>query len=66
MHKRRAVLIVAGLLAVAAFAQPPSADIRILTHDTADVSPRSVQAALDLGIVALDVLVTWTGEATKR
>jgi hypothetical protein len=38
----------------------PSADIRILTHDATDRAPMRVQAALDLGVMAFSVLITWT------
>lgn len=66
MRNRRIGLIVAAALLVAFAARPPSADIRILTHDRADQSPRRVQAALDLGIVAVSVLVTWTAKHLTR
>ena len=51
-----------ALLALVAVARHPSADIQILTHDAADRAPHQVKAALDLGLVAVSVLVTWTGE----
>ncbi|WP_353204214.1 hypothetical protein [Sphingomonas sp.] len=51
-----------ALLALVAVARHPSADIQILTHDAADRAPHHVKAALDLGLVAVSVLVTWTGE----
>ena len=51
-------LAAAALLIVAA--RHPSADIRILTHDTADGTPHRFLAAVDLGLVAISVLVTWT------
>lgn len=38
----------------------PSADIRILTHEASDQSPARVQAAVDLGVMAVSLLVTWT------
>ena len=44
-------------------ARHPSADIRILTHDESDRAPHRIQAAVDLGLVAVSVLITWT---TKR
>ena len=54
-------LAAAALLIMAA--RHPSADIRILTHDNADRAPHRFLAAVDLGLVAISVLVTWT---TKR
>jgi hypothetical protein len=63
MHSRRIGLgFCAALLLVLAI-RHPSADIRILTHDASDRAPHRVQAAVDLGLVAVSVLITWT---TKR
>lgn len=60
MRERRiGLLFVIALLLVLAV-RHPSADIRILTHDAADRKPARVQAALDLGVIAVSVLVTWT------
>lgn len=36
------------------------ADIRILTHQVGDKSPEQIQAGIDLGVIAVSVLVTWT------
>jgi hypothetical protein len=60
MQRRRTLLIAAALLAVVAAARHPTADIEILTHQTGDPAPRKVQAAVDLGIVAVKFLLTWT------
>lgn len=48
------------MLAVAAAARHPTADIEILTHQVGDPAPHRVQAAVDLGIVAVNFLLTWT------
>ncbi|HEX8383310.1 MAG TPA: hypothetical protein VF592_08045 [Sphingomonas sp.] len=62
MRNHRKLIVAGGLgLAVLTF-QHPTADFRILTHDTRDPSPRQVKAALDLGLMAVSVLVTWTGQ----
>ena len=58
-ERRTGLAIVVALLLVLAW-RHPSADIRILTHDRADVAPHRVQAAVDLGVMAVNVLVTWT------
>jgi uncharacterized membrane protein YphA (DoxX/SURF4 family) len=58
--RRTAALLIVVVLLVAVTMRHPSADIRILTHDSADRSPVRVQAAFDLGLVAVSVLVTWT------
>jgi len=62
MRNRRIVLVTGSLLLLALAARHPSADIRVLTHDTADRAPHRVQAAVDLGLVAVSVLYTWTGK----
>lgn len=41
------------------------ADIRILTHQIGDKSPEQIQAGIDLGVVAISVLVTWTKRQLK-
>ncbi len=47
-----------GLLAVSA--RHPTADVRVLTHETGDRSPQRLQAAVDLGLVGVSLLLTWT------
>lgn len=60
MRDRRKLMF-AGAAALALLAaNHPSAGIRILTHDVADPSPQRVEAAVDLGLLAVSVLVTWT------
>lgn len=65
VRNRRIMLGMFALLALVAVARHPSADIRILTHDASDPTPHQVKAALDLGLVAVSVLVTWTGEQLR-
>ncbi|WP_260599769.1 hypothetical protein [Sphingomonas endolithica] len=60
MRERRIGFCIAIALMLLVAVRHPSADIRILTHDSADRAPARVQAAVDLGIVAVSVLVTWT------
>jgi hypothetical protein len=36
------------------------ADLRVLMHRPDDLAPQRVQAAFDLGLVGLSVLVTWS------
>ncbi len=58
---RRRITIVAISVALIAMAQRhPIADIRLITHDLTDRSPRRVQAAFDLGAFGVSFLYTWT------
>lgn len=67
MRTRRIALVAgAGLLLALAVQQHPSAEIRILTHDVADLSPRRMEAAVDLGVTGVSVLVTWTAQRIVR
>ena len=59
MWRRRTFLIAAVLLVIAA-ARHPTANIEILTHRAGDPAPHKMQAAVDLGIVAVKFLLTWT------
>ena len=61
--KRRIALAggAAALLAITAMPHP-TANIHILTHDVADKAPRKIQAAFDLGVMAISVLYTWTAK----
>ena len=60
-YRRKLMILGAAALALVAVKQP-SADIRIVTHDLKDPAPRQVKAAVDLGLMAVSVLVTWTGQ----
>lgn len=67
MDKRRQIALAVGILSLAAVAsQPPSADIRILTHRSGDMSPARFQAAVDLGLASASILVTWTADRLVR
>lgn len=59
--RRKLMFLGAAALAFVAVKQP-SADIRIVTHDLKDPAPHQVKAAVDLGLMAVSVLVTWTGQ----
>lgn len=60
MRDRRKLLIAGGLALAIMAVQRPTADIRLITHDIGDPTPHRVQAAVDLGLMAVSVLVTWT------
>lgn len=68
MDRRRLRIGIAAVAALAllALASPHNrADIRILTHDKGDLSPHKMQAVIDLGIVAISVLYTWTAKVVR-
>lgn len=48
------------MLATVAVVRHPSADIEILAHQTGDPAPYRLQATVDLGMVAVKFLLTWT------
>jgi hypothetical protein len=61
--RRRRILLALGVLALAVMlVRHPTADLRIITHDIADPSPRKIEAAVDLGLFAVSLLVTWTAK----
>ncbi|MET0249001.1 MAG: hypothetical protein ABW164_04655 [Sphingobium sp.] len=62
MRNRRIGLGIAAAALLVLAARHPSADIRILTHEQSDVAPQRIQAAFDLGWVAVSVLITWTAK----
>lgn len=57
---------VAGAFALFAWTNPHNrASIEILTHDAGDLNPHRMQAAIDLGLVGISVLYTWTSNLTR-
>lgn len=61
MRNRNTIIAVCAVLVMAATVrQHPTADIRVLTHDASDPMPHQVRAALDLGLLGISVLYTWT------
>lgn len=60
MRNRRAAMVLALVLIATLATRHPSADLRIQLHDPRDLAPHQVQAALDLGIMAVSILITWT------
>lgn len=60
MDRKVAVAGVGAVMLMAAAMNPPQANIRILTHDVADTAPHKIEAAVDFGIAAMSLLITWT------
>jgi hypothetical protein len=56
-----AFLFAAALLLIAV-ARHPSVDLRLMTHDSADLNPHRMQAAFDLGVATVSLLFTWTSK----
>ncbi|GAA0669709.1 hypothetical protein FHT00_000495 [Sphingomonas insulae] len=60
MTERRKLAIVAlAVLGIVAM-RHPTPNISLLTHDIGDPQPHRFQAAIDLGLVGVSVLYTWT------
>ncbi|RDE06008.1 hypothetical protein [Sphingomonas aracearum] len=60
MRNRRIALGIAAAALALLAVHRPTAQFTILTHDHADLSPHKLQAAVDLGPLAVHVLYTWT------
>jgi uncharacterized membrane protein len=60
MNRRSASAVAIVVLLLVAIARPLSAEINVLTHDATDIAPHRVTAALNLGVVAISLLVTWS------
>ena len=65
MQRRRIAIAMVALLAAVAAVRHPTASIEVLTHDGGDLSPHRVRTALDLGLVGVTLLVTWTGHQLR-
>ena len=61
MRNHKGTLLIVGLVALTALAvRHPTIDVQLVTHDSRDPSPQRMQAAVDLGLVGISVLYTWT------
>ena len=61
--RRRRIVIgaAAAALLLVAYASPQHrAELHILAADKSDAHPRQLEAAVDFGVVAFSVLVTWS------
>ena len=64
-QRRRTVVALGAVALIVAAANHPTANIRVLTHDATDLSPHRFQAAVDLGLMGVSVLVTWTAKTLR-
>lgn len=60
VDRRKIGLFAAGALICAIAWQTPTARLHIATHDGSDMTPQRLEAAVDLGITAVSLLVTWS------
>jgi hypothetical protein len=66
MRQRRiAVIAVALALAVVGARVHPVADIELLTHDARDAAPHRLEAAVNLGMLGVKLVYTWTGRVQR-
>jgi hypothetical protein len=61
MRERRIGVAMLVLVLLVLAARHPSATIRIDTHDGGDPAPHRMQAAVDIGLVGVSLLWTWSG-----
>ena len=62
LRRRRIALAVFALVLLAVAGRQPTANLRVIAHDAGDVAPHRFQAAVDLGVMAVSILVTWTSK----
>ncbi|MES3154148.1 hypothetical protein [Sphingomonas faeni] len=65
MRKHRGILVVAAFALMLLAVRHPTADIRLITHDARDPAPHRMQAVVDLGLIGVSVLYTWTVERLR-
>ena len=65
-HRRRVAIAATGAMLALVALRHPSADLRIMTHEARDTAPHRVQAAIDLGLVGISLLYTWTAPRIAR
>ena len=63
-NSRKAVALVGASLALLAITHP-TAHVRLMTHDIGDPTPHRMLAAVDLGLVGVSVLYTWTAQRLR-
>lgn len=62
MRNRRMMFAVLALTLLVVAVRHPTADLRVITHSASDPAPQQVHAAVDLGVMAFSLLITWTAK----
>jgi len=62
MRNRQIGMLIAAAALLTMSVRHPSAEINILTADASDRAPHQVNTAVDLGLVAFRLLITWTAK----
>lgn len=65
-RKRRLGIAMLGLVAFAGIVRHPSVDVTVAANDPANPAAQRVQTRLDIGLVAISVLITWTRDRFAR
>ena len=67
VDRRKLVIAAIAVLALFAALSPGRhAEIKILAQDPADPAPHQMQAVVDIGLLAISILVTWTSAQLVR
>ncbi len=62
LRDRRIALAAAALALSVVAVRHPSAQFELRTHEASDPAPHRFQAAVDIGLMAVSVIFTWTGK----
>lgn len=62
MRNRRMMFALLALTLLVVAVRHPTADLRVITHRASDPAPQQVHAAVDLGVMAFSLLITWTAK----
>ncbi len=65
MRQRRLIVAATAIALLALGARHPTASLSLLTADVADRAPHRLEAAADLGLVGVKLLVTWSAHQLR-
>lgn len=66
LRNRRIVVAIGALALVTMAVRHPTATFQFIGHDASDPAPHRFQAAVDTGLMAVSIIVTWTGKHLSR